>query len=99
MPVVHVDSTVGVGSEALIVGDDDESLLHLVAEVEEETVKLLAVVGVEASRRLIGENHRGVVDECAGHGGTLALTARELRGLVVGTVGEAEETEELHGTL
>src|SRR5690554_6448121 len=65
-PVLHMDGAVGDGGQLLIVGDDDEGLVQLVAQFEEEVVQLYLIVGVETTRRLIGEDHQGVVDQCTG---------------------------------
>ena len=47
--VLQMDGAVGEGSQSFVVGDDDESLSELVAEVEEELVELVFVLAVEAS--------------------------------------------------
>lgn len=38
-------------------GDDDESLAKVATEVEEESVQLLLVLRIEATRRLVGKYH------------------------------------------
>ena len=45
--VAHVDGAVGDGGQLLVVGDDDEGLAELIAQVEEELVELLLVLRVE----------------------------------------------------
>ena len=42
-----MDGAVGDGGQLLVVGDDDEGLAETVAEVEEEVVEFLLVLGVE----------------------------------------------------
>ena len=77
-------------------GDDDEGLPQLVAQVEEELVQLLLVLCVEATRGLVGKDYLRAVDEGAGHGYALLLSTRELGRLVGGTVGEVQVVEHLH---
>ena len=48
-------------------GYDDERLAIAVAQVEEEFVQFLFILGVEAARRFVGKHHIGVVDEGAGN--------------------------------
>ena len=38
----------------------------------------LAVLGVEVTRRLVGQKNGGLAPNCAGYGNALLLTAREL---------------------
>ena len=96
-PVFHVDGTVGDGSQLLVVGDNDERLAKLVAQVEEQLVQFGLVLGVETARRLIGKDHGRFVDQGSCHGHTLLLTAREFVGLVVGAVGESQKLQQLLG--
>lgn len=90
-----MDGAVGLCGERLVVGNDDEGLSELVPQGEEEFVELYLVARVEASGRFVGQHHVGIVDEGAGHGHTLLLTARELGGLVGAAVAEPYEVEEL----
>ena len=80
--VAEVDGAVGNGGELFIVGDNDKGLAEAVAEVEEEVVQLLLVLGVEGAGRLVGQDDSRVVDEGAGNGYALLLAARELGGFV-----------------
>ena len=84
--VFHVDNAVGVAGKAFVVGDDYKRLLQLIAQAEKQSVKLLLVLRVEASRWLIGKNHSGLVDEGTRHCCTLAFATRQLRRLVFGTL-------------
>ena len=92
-----MDGAVGDGGESLVVGHDDEGLSELVAQVEEELVEFCLVLGVEAARGFVGEDDRGVVDQCPCHGYALFLTAREFGGLVVGAVAQSHEGEQFFG--
>ena len=88
---------VGDGGEVFVVGDDDERLSELVAQVEEELVKLGLVLGVERAGRLVGEHHRRTVHQGARHGHTLLLAAGEFGRLVRRAVGEAHKLKQFHG--
>ena len=71
----------------VVVGDDDEGLSELVAQVEEELMELSLVSLSRDCRWLIGKYDRGLVHEGTGNSHTLLLAAREFVGLVVGAVG------------
>ena len=75
-------------------GDDNEGLAELVAQIEEELVEFGLVLGVEGAGGLISQNDGGTVDEGAGHGDTLFFTAGEFVGFVGGTVGQSHEVEQ-----
>ncbi len=77
--------------------DDHESLVQLVAQVEEELVQLRLVVAVEAARRLIGEHHQRVVDQGTGYRHALLLASRQLCRLVLLTLRKAHHREQLAG--
>ena len=47
--VGEVYGAVGEGGQVFVVCDDDEGLLHFVAQAEEEAVQLVLVVAVEAA--------------------------------------------------
>ena len=84
---------VGFLGKGCVVGNDDESLLVLFAQLEEEIVELGSMTGVEVARGFVGQHHSRVVDECPCHSETLLFAARELGGLMVGTCGDVEEIE------
>ena len=52
--VAHVYHAVTLFGKAFIVGNNDKCLSHVAAQVEKEPVKLVAVMGVKATRRFIG---------------------------------------------
>ena len=96
--VAEMDGAVGEGGELLVVGDDDERLPALVAEVEEELVQLLLVASVEAARRLIGQDNSWIVDKGTGHRHTLFFTTAELIGLMGGTVTQSHKVKQFGST-
>ena len=70
---------------SLLVGQGAHHLQHLTHQL-----------GVEGAGRLVEIDDLGVGGEGAGDGHTLLLTARELAGVVVGPVGEADLFQHLH---
>ena len=94
-----MDGAVGDLGEGFVVGDDDEGLAELVAQVEEELVEFGLVLGIEGSGRLVGEDDGRAVDEGPGHRYALFLTAGEFVGLMGGAVGQSHEVEEFLGAL
>ena len=98
-PILHVNGAIGECGEAFIMGDDDERLAKAVAEIEEELVELGLVLGVEAARRLIGQDDIGTVDQGTGHCHTLLFTSRKFIGLMLCTVGESHHAKEFLGCI
>ncbi len=80
-------------------GDDDKCLSELVAEVEEELMQLRLVLTVKASRRLVSQYDRRMIDKGARHGHPLLLTARQFVRFVACAVGQSHEVEQFLGTL
>ena len=92
--VFEVDGAVGEMGELLVVGDDDEGLSEFFAQLEEELVQLVAVLGVEAARWFVGEDDGRVVDERSGYSHPLFLSSRQFVGFVVFPVCQSEELEQ-----
>ena len=80
-------------------GDDDEGLAKLVAQVEEQLVQLFLVLGVERAAGLVGQDDGRAVDQGTGHGHALLLAAGELVRLVVGAVGQSHKPQQLFSPL
>lgn len=99
MAVDDVDSAVGELGQFLIVRHDNERLSQFVAEFKEELVQFGLVVGVERTRRLVGENHVGLIHQRPRHGHTLLLATAQLVGLVLRTVLKSHKLEEFEGAL
>ena len=76
--IPHSYRAVGLGGEGFVVGDDDEGLAQVATKIEEETVKLVLAVRVEAARGLVGQDDAGPVDEGAGFGDASLFAAGEL---------------------
>ncbi len=80
--VEHVDLAIRVVGVARIVRDDADRRAFGV-QLGEQRHHLLAVLRVQVTRRLVGEQDRRAADERARDGDALLLTARELRRIVV----------------
>jgi len=78
------------------VGDDDEGLVKFIAQFEKEVVQFFLVVGVEATRRFIGEHHKGIIDQRPGHCYALQLTARQFGRLMIGTCSKGPSSAAAH---
>ena len=76
-------------------GDEDERDPHLLLDLLELDLHLLAELEVEGAERLVEQQHLGPVDEGPGQGDALALTAGELVGLAVAERLEADAGEGL----
>lgn len=92
-----MNGAVGDAGQALVVGHDDKRLAQTVAQVEEELVKFVLVMGVEAARRLVGQHYGRAVDEGAGYGHSLLLAAGQFAGLVRGAVGKTHQIQHVEG--
>ena len=79
--VADGDDAMGVLGDVRLVGDEDDGVA-LGVEIVEESHDLFAGFGVEVSGGLVGKNDGGVIDEGAGDGDALALSAGELVWLV-----------------
>lgn len=97
--VAHCNATVGALGKLSVVSDNYEGVSELTAEVEEERVEFIAITGVEASRRFIGQNNLRVVDKGACHSCALTFAARQLSRFVVGAVLKTEKVDKLKGAV
>ncbi len=74
-------------------------MLPLAWSVVEQRHDLDAGLGVEVAGRFVGQDDGGPVDQGAGDGDALALTAGELVGLVVHACFQADVGEDFFGAL
>lgn len=72
--IFHMYRTVRDLRQILIMSDNDKGLSELITEIKEELMKLCLILRVKTSRRLIGEDDSGIIDEGTGNGDTLFLT-------------------------
>src|SRR5687768_10903874 len=93
---MEADDAVATLRDGGVVGDDDDRApgLH---ELVEEREDLLAGFAVEGAGGLVGHDDEGVVDHRAGDADALLLSAGELHGAVVESLGEADAFGELGG--
>ena len=96
MPAVHDDDPVSErhGFD-LVVSDVDHVFLDLLTHQGKLCPHLAAQFGIEIGERLIKQENAAVLGQSAGHGDTLALTARERAGLAVEEFGQANHLSDL----
>ena len=95
--VQHTDDTCGVAlGKVGVVGDHDNKMVT--GDFFEDIHDLYAGLGVQSAGRLVGKNDIGVVDQCAGNGHTLHLTARHLAGTLVDLLLQTYADESLTGS-
>ena len=80
-------------------GNEDEGDADLLLNVLELLLHLLAQLQVERAERLVEQQHARLVDERAGDGDALLLTAGELGHVAVGVVLKAYQTQHTHDLL
>src|SRR5690348_11891587 len=79
--VKQVNGALGEVCIALVVGHHADRRA-VAMQIAQQFHDGFAVLRVQVSSRLVGHQDERVADQCAGHGNTLLLTARELRGIV-----------------
>ena len=85
LTVEEVDDAVGVAGVALGVGHHDDGGAFLM-KFGQKVHHLLAVLRIQVTGGLVGEDELGVGDDGTGDGHTLLLTARELLREVLGAM-------------
>ena len=85
--VDELDLAIGGGGNRLAVGDEDDGGFFFASEAGNEFDDGVTGGGVEIAGGFVGEKDGGLVDEGAGDGGALKLSARELVRAVVGAIG------------
>jgi len=96
LAVADVNAAIGRGRDVDVVGDEHDRATQGV-QVLEEREHLGARVGVEVAGRLVGEDQRGLGHQSPGDPDPLLLAARELGGLMVQSIAQAEALEGLLG--
>ena len=89
-----MDRSLGVTRKAWIVGHHADRRAALV-QLAEESHDCLAVLRVEVSRRLVGEEDQRLARYGPRDGDALLLAARELRGIMLDAVRHAHTLERL----
>jgi len=91
------DSAVRTGSDRLAVSDKENGGFFFASEAGDEVDDGGTRSGIEITGGFVGEKDGGLVDEGAGDGGALKLSARKLVGAMVGAIGELDGGEEVAG--
>lgn len=95
--VADGDDAVRLGGDTCVVRDEDDGLA-LILEAMERLEHLVPGCRVEVARGLVGQDDGGVVDQRAGDGHSLHLTARELfRAMVVVVERQAHGAQGMDG--
>ncbi len=92
--VAELDRSAGQPGQTGVVRDQDDGQALPLVEVLEDRPDLLAPGRIEVSRRLVGEQDFGPVDQGPGDGHPLHLAVRELAGEAVGALVEAEKLQD-----
>lgn len=93
----ELDLAIGGGGNRLAVGDEKDGGFLFASEASDELDDGVTGGGVEIAGGFVGEKNRRLVDEGAGDGGALKLSAGKLVGPVVGAIGELDGGEEVAG--
>ena len=93
----ELDLAIGGGGNRLAVGDEKDGGFLFASEASDELDDGVTGGGVEIAGGFVGEKNRRLVDEGAGDGGALKLSAGELVGAMVGAIGELDGGEEVAG--
>ena len=91
--VVHLEDTVEALDHAVVVGDDEDGRVVLHGQLLEQGHDILAVLGIERGRRLVGQDRLRAVGERPGDGHPLAFAAGQRGGVVLKAVPRVEGAE------
>src|SRR6266571_2329709 len=83
---VEIDRTRGASRGVRVVSDHDDGLAVFSVQRLQQIQNLIAGLSVEVACRLIAEQQRGVADNGAGDANALLFAARELTGIMPGSV-------------
>ena len=92
--VAHDDDAFAVGGDVQFVRDHDDGDAGVV-EFLEQAHDLDAGAGVEIAGRLVGQDQFRLVDQGAGDGDALLLSAGKLAGMMVAPVAQADFLQRL----
>ena len=91
--VGEADDARGVLEQALVVSGEDEGKTEAAIQVAHQVDELSGVARVEIGGRFVGQDQRGAMNDGAGDGNPLALSAGEQVGTLMGAGGEADVLE------
>src|SRR5882672_4323577 len=92
-PLVQVELPVGAPRGPRVVRHHDDRLVVLVIQAVEQDEDLLGALRVEVPGRLVGHQDERIGDDGPRDGHALLLPARELAGVMVHPVGQADDRE------
>lgn len=90
MAVDHVHDPIGDVQDSAVVGDHQDGPAVLASQLLEHGDSLTAGLLVQRGSRLVGQDQLGLVDQAAGDGDSLLLSAGQGVGLVVDPLAESE---------
>jgi hypothetical protein len=99
LAVHHLDDAVGVLAHAQVMRDHDAGAVLFVNQLGEGLHDLMGALGVEAGGRLVGQDNFRLVDQGAGDGDALLLTAGKLAGTVLEPFAQPQAVEQIAGAL
>ena len=89
LAVAHVDDAVPELGGFWVMGDHQHGLAQLLVGLAQHFQDDVGILRVEIAGRFVGQDYGGLVDQSAGQGDALLLTARKFRGTMVQAFGEA----------
>ena len=89
LAIVHAGDAVGVGKDAVVVGDDDHGAVGGACDIAEKFEYDFAVLGIEGGGGFVADDEWGFVDERACDGDALLLTAGEFVWVITPTRAES----------
>ena len=88
---------IGLVGHTALVGHHDDSHAVVLVQLFEQLHHLNRRLGVEGSRRFVGQNNLRLGNQCAGNSHTLLLSTGELVGIVFSPVEQTQTVEILQG--
>ena len=98
LSVTNVNDAVSVLRDVMLVSDEDDGVA-LRVQIVEQAHDFIAGFGVEITGGLVGQHDGRGIDQCAGDGHALALSAGKLVGLVVHAGDQVDALEGFLGFL
>ena len=94
LAILHVNDTVGLGGEFVVMGHDHEGGLACLVQGTHQSKQPFSAVCVEVPRRLIGQDQVRILHQRARHRDALLLAAGEFSRLVMEAVPQSDFREQ-----
>ena len=94
-PVFEPVNLLAESGDAVVMGDDDETVAVFLVKMEQQVDDLVAGGGIEIARGFVGEEKRGIVPQGACDGHPLLFASGEFRRAVVESRAEADLFQEM----